>query len=793
MFKSSSRAVPISRARSRPRTASIRARTDCLRLAVQPDGKILVGGDFTTLGGGGSGRSCATASAGSTPTARSTPASIRARTATSTFWRCSRTARSWSAARFTTLGGGRHDAQPASAGSTPTARSTPASIRARTASSTPWPCSRTGRSWSAASSRRWAAAGPDDDAQHRPAQRRRLARHRLQSGRERTVVYALGGAAGREDPGRRRLHDAGRRRTGTTPRNRIGRLNADGSLDASFNPGANGAVFAMAVQPDGKILVGGVFTTLGGGGTGTTTRNRIGRLNADGSLDTGFNPGANGTVCALAVQPDGKILVGGGFTTLRRRDRHDDAQHIGRLNADGSLDTSFNPGANDDVYAVAVQPDGKILVGGDFTTLGGGGRHDDAQPHRAAQRRRLARHHLQSGRERRHVSPWRCSRMGRSWSAASSRCSAADGTRTRASAGSTPTARSTPASIRARTAVRLRAGGAAGWEDPGRRQLHDARRRRTGTTPRTASAGSTPTARSTPTSIRARTATSSPLAVQPDGKILVGGAFTTLGGGGTGTTARNRIGRLNADGSLDTSFDPGANGDVVHAWRCSRMGRSWSAATSRARRRRDRHDAAQPHRPAQRRRLARHRASIPARTAPSTPWRCSRTGRSWSAALHDAGRRRHRHDDAQPHRPAQRRRLARRQLQSGRERDAVYRPWRVQADGKILVGGNFTGLARGDRRDSAQPDRPAHRRRLARRHLRSGREQRGQRPGAAAGREDPGRRRVHDAGRRRDRHDAARNIGRLTNTGAALQSLSVTVAAASSPGRAAAPGRRSRA
>ena len=135
--------------------------------------------------------------------------------------------------------------------------------------------------------------------------------------------------------------------TGTTTRNRIGRLNADGSLDTSFNPGANGSVLALAVQADGKILVGGDFTTLGGGGTGTTTRNYIGRLNADGSLDTSFDPGANDYVCALAVQADGKILVGGAFTTLGGGGTGTTTRnYIGRLNADGSLDTSFDPGAN---------------------------------------------------------------------------------------------------------------------------------------------------------------------------------------------------------------------------------------------------------------------------------------------------------------------------------------------------------------------------------------------------------------------------------------------------------------
>src|SRR5207245_857346 len=66
-----------------------------------------------------------------------------------------------------------------------------------------------------------------------------------------------------------------------------------------------------------------------------------------------------------------KILVGGEFTTLVGQSRN----YIGRLNADGTLDASFNPGADNDVYSLAVQADGKILVGGYFTTLGGQSRN----------------------------------------------------------------------------------------------------------------------------------------------------------------------------------------------------------------------------------------------------------------------------------------------------------------------------------------------------------------------------------------------------------------------------------
>src|SRR5439155_1420656 len=144
--------------------------------------------------------------------------------------------------------------------------------------------------------------------------------------------------------------------------------------DANFNPGANALVRSLAVQADGRIVVGGWFTTRGGGGTGTTPRNYIGRLKAGGAPGGDLNPGADSLVTNLAVQLDGKILVGGSFTTLRGGGTGTTPRHyIGRLNADGSLDSSFDPGANGVVIAVAVQADGKILVGGSFTTLGGGG------------------------------------------------------------------------------------------------------------------------------------------------------------------------------------------------------------------------------------------------------------------------------------------------------------------------------------------------------------------------------------------------------------------------------------
>jgi len=152
---------------------------------------------------------------------------------------------------------------------------------------------------------------------------------------------------------------------GGVARNGIARLNADGSLDTGFDPNGDYFVSSLAVQADGKVLIGGWFTNLKG------ERKGIARLNAGGSLDTGFLPNLNdmdyGPVYSLAVQADGKVLIGGGFTTVGGVARNG----IARLNADGSLDTGFNPNANNSVYSLAVQADGKVLIGGWFTTVGG--------------------------------------------------------------------------------------------------------------------------------------------------------------------------------------------------------------------------------------------------------------------------------------------------------------------------------------------------------------------------------------------------------------------------------------
>ena len=157
-----------------------------------------------------------------------------------------------------------------------------------------------------------------------------------------------------------------------TTRNRLARLNADGSLDTAFNPNASDRVVSMAVQADGKILISGYFLALQpNGAASATTRNRIARLNADGTLDTGFNPNANNWVNSLALEPDGQILLGGDFTSLQPNGAASATtrNRIARLNADGTLDMGFDPNANGSVLGIAVQADGKVLLGGYFVAL----------------------------------------------------------------------------------------------------------------------------------------------------------------------------------------------------------------------------------------------------------------------------------------------------------------------------------------------------------------------------------------------------------------------------------------
>jgi uncharacterized delta-60 repeat protein len=156
---------------------------------------------------------------------------------------------------------------------------------------------------------------------------------------------------------------------GGQPRNRIARLDPATGLADSFNPNANNWIGSVALQSHGKVVVAGAFTTLAPNGGATVSRNHVARLEADGRLDqTLQNPITEGySVFATAIQPDGKILIGGDFTQVLGLSRN----NIARLNSDGTLDIGFNPDANGQIRSIALQTDGKILVGGMFTNIGG--------------------------------------------------------------------------------------------------------------------------------------------------------------------------------------------------------------------------------------------------------------------------------------------------------------------------------------------------------------------------------------------------------------------------------------
>jgi len=154
--------------------------------------------------------------------------------------------------------------------------------------------------------------------------------------------------------------------------NRVVRVEANGSLDSSFASsiglGANDGVRTIAVQEDGKVLVGGLFTNWDG-----SFAPRLVRLRDNGTLDTAFmrnlGSGADELVYNVRLQPDGKILVGGNFTLWNEVV----VNRVVRLNSDGTVDTRFSgnigDGAEDWVCSFALQSDGRIIVTGGFIEL----------------------------------------------------------------------------------------------------------------------------------------------------------------------------------------------------------------------------------------------------------------------------------------------------------------------------------------------------------------------------------------------------------------------------------------
>jgi uncharacterized delta-60 repeat protein len=292
------------------------------------------------------------------------------------------------------------------------------------------------------------------------------------------------------------------------PVNRAAGIPAVGDVDPTLNPVMDispGIVRASVIQADGKILVGGSFRTLNG-----TPYGGLVRLNSDYSVDPTFTANVNGTVMAIAVQTDGKVVIGGAFTAVNGTGHN----YIARLLPSGAVDTAFNTlGASDIVYDVAVQPDGKILLGGAFLVAGG--------------ESRLYAARLNSDGS---IDP---------------------GFATTFPFPQGPTfLPSIVYSIALQPDGKVVLGGLiVKTYLPSQTVAAVLRVNPDGSTDNTFDTGT-------------MNSNAYKVALQPDGKIMAAGFFSTVAG-----TSRNRIARFNPNGSLDTSFDPGTGFDgPVHTF-----------------------------------------------------------------------------------------------------------------------------------------------------------------------------------------------------------------------------------
>jgi len=288
--------------------------------------------------------------------------------------------------------------------------------------------------------------------------------------------------------------------TSTNPYFRV--LNSTGSFSSSFNQGAGfgDAIYTLATQSDGKIIAGGNFTTY----SGSSNISRIVRLNTNGTRDTTFNPGttgANSVIYSVAVQSDGKIILGGAFTTYSGSNTY----RLARANTDGTKDLNFNMGAlvsiNSTVNAVAVQADQKIVIVGAFTTYSGSTKNYIAR-----------------------INSDGTADTGSSWN---------QGT------GFSLTANSVALQSDGKILV-----GGAFTTYSGSTSTRIARLNTSGTFDASFNTGA------------GFNSTVNTLAVQSDGKVIAGGFFTTYSG-----STVNYFTRLNVSGTIDTSFNTGTGFD----------------------------------------------------------------------------------------------------------------------------------------------------------------------------------------------------------------------------------------
>lgn len=152
----------------------------------------------------------------------------------------------------------------------------------------------------------------------------------------------------------------------SVPCNNIVKLDTTGNVVSAYGAGvgvnSSAVIYTMAIQPDGKLLVGGFFSSAQG-----VSRSNLARFNTDNSLDTGFTVGTNNDVETIVVDTNGNVVFGGFFTEAGGVPRN----YLARCRSDGSLDGSFAPNPSYRIYSLASQSDGKLLIGGSFTTISG--------------------------------------------------------------------------------------------------------------------------------------------------------------------------------------------------------------------------------------------------------------------------------------------------------------------------------------------------------------------------------------------------------------------------------------
>jgi uncharacterized delta-60 repeat protein len=333
--------------------------------------------------------------------------------------------------------------------------------------------------------------------------------------------------------------------SGTPGRSAIRQFNGDGSPDSNFTVqqvGPDGSYATVSIQADGKILLSGTFQTVG-----NVARNQLARLNADGTVDTTFDTGAGigEGAASLYPLPNGKIILGGTFTQFNGVTR----RGLARLNADGSLDTGFDPGAgpNGNIWFVTPRPDGSLLIGGRFSLFNGTPRGGLALvgPNGALDSGVSATFSFSGTAQRLLVQPDGKVLVAGFFNNVNG-LNQVNLTRLNTDGSSDTTFNSTVTILGFVASMRLQSNGKILlWG--GFLSINGS----TGTVINQLSrlnADGTLDTSFTPPAVEGFIQNALP---QPDGKVIITGTFTSIGG-----TARSGIARLNADGSLDTTFTP---------------------------------------------------------------------------------------------------------------------------------------------------------------------------------------------------------------------------------------------